>query len=100
MEVVKLELIVQFAIEEHKTDLTDSVLRVAVAGVIWLPPVELLPAVLVIVLGLVVVNPVPLISLQPTIPLASDFKKNISLTPAPKLVVYPQKTKELPIGRT
>ena len=99
-EAVKFELIVQAPFEAHKTDLTESVLRVAVAGVIAAPPVELFPAVLVIVDGLVVVNPEPVISLQPTFPLASDLAKNTSLIPAPKLTVYPQKTKEVPIGRT
>lgn len=93
-EAVKFELIVQPPLEVHKTDLTESVLRVAVAGVIAAPPVELFPTVLVIVEGLVVINPEPVISLQPTFPLASDLAKNTSLLPAPKLTVYPQKRKK------
>ena len=99
-EAVKLELTVQAPLEAHKTDLTESVFRVAVAGVIAPPPVELFPAVLVIVDGLVVVKAEPVISLQPTFPFASDLAKNTSLLPAPKLTVYPQKTNEVPIGLT
>lgn len=99
VDAVKFELTEQPP-AAHKTDFIESGKRVAVAGVMAVPPVELFPAVLVSVEGLVVVKPVPVSSLQPTLPLASDFAKNTSLLPAPKLTVYPQKTSEVPIGRT
>lgn len=99
-EAVKLALTLHAPGEEHITVLAESVLRVAVEGEIAVPPVELVPAVLVMVDGFAVENPVPVISLQPTLPFASDLAKKTSFIPAPKLTVYPQKTNDVPFGRT
>jgi hypothetical protein len=85
---------------EHMVVLTEEVFLVAVAGVIAPPPDEVLPMVLVDSVGLVVVNPDPVISLHPLLPFVSVLPKKTSLIPAPKLTVYPQKTNELPISRT
>ena len=72
---------------EHIVVFVDKVFLVTVAGEITLPPVPLVPAVLVVTDGLVVEKPVPVISLQPLLPLLSVFPRKTSLIPAPKLTV-------------